>query len=370
MSCCNQKPVIILEGSEKLCKFHFTQYFENKVLKTIRKFNLIDKEEKLGVAVSGGKDSLTLLSILKKISFQNPKIELTAIAIDEGIEGYRDKALITARKFCNENEIGLNVYSYKDEFGMSLDKILKFLNVKPCSICGTFRRYLLNKKSRELSLTKLATGHNLDDECQSILMNQFKNNIQATARLGPKVGISCTDENNRINNNNSVKIKDDSIVNTDIVSVNVGKKLKNKKNHVHVNELKYTSSQTNNKVHNNNFVQRIKPLYLCTEKEVTTYAFLNGILDDFKECPNAKLSYRANVRDMLNDFEAKFPGTKYSIANSFLGILPDLKAKFKEVEYSTCAKCGEPSSKDICNTCKFVELLNEQKSLSLNKSLH
>jgi uncharacterized protein (TIGR00269 family) len=369
MSCCNQKPVIILEGSEKLCKFHFTQYFENKVLKTIRKFNLIDKEEKLGVAVSGGKDSLTLLSILKKISIQNPKIQLTAIAIDEGIEGYRDKALITARKFCNENEIVLNVYSYKDEFGMSLDKILKFLNVKPCSICGTFRRYLLNKKSRELGLTKLATGHNLDDECQSILMNQFKNNIQATARLGPKVGIGSTDENNQINNENFVKIKDDSITDTDIGLFNVENKFKNKKDHIPIADLKNKSRQTDVKAHNN-FVQRIKPLYLCTEKEVTTYAFLNGILDDFKECPNAKLSYRANVRDMLNDFEAKFPGTKYSIANSFLGILPDLKAKFKEVEYSTCAKCGEPSSKDICNTCKFVELLNEQKSLSLNKSLH
>ncbi|HAB51479.1 MAG TPA: tRNA lysidine(34) synthetase TilS, partial [Ignavibacteriales bacterium] len=71
-----------------------------------------------------------------------------------------------------------------------MDEMLKILKVKPCTICGIFRRYLLNKKSKELKLTKLATGHNLDDEAQSIMMNQMKNNMNASARLGPKTGIS------------------------------------------------------------------------------------------------------------------------------------------------------------------------------------
>ena len=66
---------------------------------------------------------------------------------------------------------------------MPLDQMLKTLDVKPCTICGIFRRYLLNKKSKELGFTKLATGHNLDDECQSILMNQFKNNIDDRVAL-------------------------------------------------------------------------------------------------------------------------------------------------------------------------------------------
>ena len=112
MNCCNEKPIIELTNNEKLCKTHFTEYFENKVLKTITKFDLIGKEENLGVAVSGGKDSLTLLHILKKLSEQNPKIKLTAIAINEGIEGYRDKSLITAQNFCDKNNVKLNIYSY------------------------------------------------------------------------------------------------------------------------------------------------------------------------------------------------------------------------------------------------------------------
>jgi tRNA-5-methyluridine54 2-sulfurtransferase len=352
MNCCNEKPIIELTNNEKLCKEHFTEYFENKVFKTIRQFDLIGKEEHLGVAVSGGKDSLSLLHILKKLAEQNPKLKLSAIAINEGIEGYRNKALITAQNFCDKNDIKLNIYSYEKEFGMPLDKMLKTLDVKPCTICGIFRRYLLNKKSKELGFTKLSTGHNLDDECQSIMMNQFKNNIQASTRLGPLVGINSTIKNYK---NYS---KNNSIFNEN-----------NKINNETTNNVKNYNNETinievDNKIDNNSkekFVQRIKPLYLCTEKEVTIYAFINGILDDFIECPNVKKSYRAQVRDMLNDFENKFPGTKYAIVNSFLQILPGLKTGFKDAEVNYCKKCNEPAAKETCNACKFVDKLNKAK---------
>ncbi len=351
MNCCSEKPIVSLEAGEKLCKGHFIEYFENKVFKTIRQFELIGKKENLGVAISGGKDSLSLLSILKKLSEQNPKIKLTAILINEGIEGYRDKSLITAQKFCDKLGIKLNIYSYENEFGMPLDNMLKVLDVKPCTICGIFRRYLLNKKSKELGFTKLATGHNLDDECQSVLMNQFKNNIQASARLGPKVGINndSTINKNTMKNYNNNTIKNDSMINLS-------------------NNLKYENKKINdNKNFNVKFVQRIKPLYLCTEKEVTTYAFVNGILDVFNECPNVAKSYRAQVRDMLNDFEAKFPGTKYSIINSFLQMLPDLKSRFKDAEVNFCKSCGEPAAKDKCNACKYAAKLDKAKNAPLVK---
>ena len=303
LKCCYEKPIIQLLAGEALCKKHFIEYFENKVFKTIRQFDLIGKEENLGVAISGGKDSLTLLHILNRLPKQNPKINIMAISINEGIKNYRSGTLESAKNFCLKNDIPLKIYSFEEEFGMKLDNMLKVLNVKPCTICGIFRRYLLNKKSKELGFTKLATGHNLDDETQSILMNQFKNNIQASARLGPKVGIK----------------------------------------------------------QNKNFVQRIKPLYLCTEKEVTTYAFLNNLLDSYVECPHVSQSFRTKVRDMLNDFEAKFPGTKYAIVNSFLQVLPGLKERFKDEEVNYCEECNEPSSKDKCNACRFVEKLEKSK---------
>ena len=163
------------------------------------------------------------------------------------------------------------------------------------------------KKSKALKLTKLATGHNLDDECQSILMNQMRNDIAASARLGPRTGITQNE---------------------------------------------------------NLFVQRIKPLYLCTEKEVTAYAFIKGLLDSFNECPNAPQAFRANVRDMLNDLEQKNPGTKYSIVNSFLQTLPFLKEKFKGGVINICAKCSEPAANDVCNACIYLEKLSESAVIS------
>src|SRR3989338_1613330 len=113
MNCCNQKPVISLLAGEKLCKHHFTEYFENKVFKTIRQFELIDKKENLGVALSGGKDSITVLHILNKLSRQNPKIKICAIAIDEGIKNYRSRTLKKAKDFCKKEKIKLHIFSYE-----------------------------------------------------------------------------------------------------------------------------------------------------------------------------------------------------------------------------------------------------------------
>jgi uncharacterized protein (TIGR00269 family) len=374
MNCCKEKPIIELPAGEKLCKQHFTEYFENKVFKTITKFDLIGKQENLGVAISGGKDSLTLLHILNKLSKQNPKIKITAIAIDEGIKNYRDKSLITAEEFCKKNNVKLNIYSFEKEFGMPLDNMLKVLDVKPCTICGIFRRYLLNKKSKELGFTKLATGHNLDDECQSIMMNQFKNNIHLSARLGPMGGIgSSTMKNDTIKNYNNYLSKNNTIIKEN-KSINFNKIINNENNNNTNNKNNLVNNENNKKINNDensnaNFVQRIKPLYLCTEKEVATYAFINKILDEFNECPNVIKSYRAQIRDMLNDLEAKFSGTKYAIVNSFLQILPNLKQRFKEGEIDYCSNCNEPASKDKCNACKYVEKLNKAKTIEIKNNI-
>jgi len=245
MTCknCLEKPVInLINNNIKLCKKHFNKYFEKKVFKTIKDYKLIGKNDKVAVGLSGGKFSLTLLSLLLKLKNKIKIFDLEAIAIDEGIKGYRDKTLDNAIKYCGENNVRLNIFSYKEEFGNTLDNFLKKSSMKACSMCGPFRRYLLNKKSKELGFTKLATGHNLDDEAQTIMMNYFRRNLETSARLGPITGI-----------------------------------LKDKR-----------------------FIKRIKPLYFLTEKEIATYAFLNNLINEFSECPHSSDSYRGDVRDFLN----------------------------------------------------------------------
>lgn len=298
---CRKEAVINLPNSEvHLCKKHFNLYFEKKVRKTIRLYNMINPGDMVGVGISGGKDSMSLLYVLNKI-FKPTKVKIIGLAIDEGISGYRDSEFKFVKDFCRKNEIELKTFSFKKEVGKTLDEIKeKDKDTIPCTYCGVFRRKILNEKALELVLDKVATGHNLDDEAQSILMNQFRKNVRASVTMGPVAGVED----------------------------------------------------------NEKFVRRIKPLYFLTEKEIASFAFLNGILDKFVECPNAILGYRNSVRDWLNSFDRRYPGTKYNIVSSFLANLDALREGYKKsknrktIKY--CEKCGAATSKNVCQVCSLI----------------
>ncbi|MFH1589157.1 MAG: TIGR00269 family protein [archaeon] len=266
-----------------LCKKHFIDYFEKKVFVTIKKFDLIKKKDEVVVACSGGKDSTSILYLLKKFHGN-----VTALAIDEGIMGYRDKTLIDLKSFCKEEKIDLKIYSFKKEFGKTLDSMLK-QKTHPCSVCGTFRRKLLNKCA--LGFDKIATGHNLDDESQAVLMNLLKGNVDLLSHSVP------------------------------ITSKKKG------------------------------FVQKIKPLYFCSEKEVAAYALLKKFDVGFTECPYIDESFRNQVRNSLNNQELKTPGTKLNIVTKHLGLLKKIKVSDKEFQF--CDLCGEPSQGKICKACQL-----------------
>ena len=309
MNChkCQNTAVMTLQHGN-LCKNHFIDYFEDKVFKTINKFQLIGRNEKLCVAVSGGKDSLTVLYLTKKYLEKNnlPTDNLCALAVDEGIDKYREHTLVDLNKFCSEHSIPLTIVSFQEELGKTLDQaypiINKDANKKPCNVCGVWRRYLLNKHAKKLGATKVITGHNLDDEAQAIIMNIFKANTKLAGRLGPISGVEEHDL----------------------------------------------------------FVQRVKPLYFCAEKEVRLYALLKNFQIQFTECPYSKEGYRHHIQEMLNEFEHKYKGTKQGIVNSFLAMLPLLKDQEKGSFSETiqqCNRCQEASNKEVCNACLMKEAI-------------
>lgn len=299
---CQKKSVIELQHGS-LCKNHFINYFEDKVFKTIKKYDLIKPTDKICVAASGGKDSLTVLYLTKKYCEKNgiPAKTLFALAIDEGIKNYRSKTLNDLKTFCKKHHLFLNIVSNQEEFGKTLDESYPIINKgtkkKPCNVCGVWRRYLLNKYSRKFGANKIVTGHNLDDEAQAIIMNLFKANTKLAGRLGPISG---------------------------------------EKEH----DL---------------FIQRVKPLYFCTDKEVRLYALLKKFEVQFIECPYSHSGYRYQVQEMLNDFENKFKGTKQGIIKSFLSLLPKLSTEDQEIK--TCSICQEAANQDVCNACKMKELI-------------
>jgi len=300
------KTIYTLHSGQKLKKNEFIRYFEKKVRKTIRKYNLIGKKEKILVACSGGKDSTTALYLLNKF-VKNRNVTIEAYHVNLGLGEYSKKNLKNINNFCKKYKIKLHKKDFKREFSYTIPKIReklgrKGINFTNCNICGILKRYLINKESRKLKATKVVTGHNLDDEAQSIVMNIFRNNIIVLPRLGPKTGL----------------------------------------------------------IEHKKFIPRIKPLYFCSEDEVKLYSKLMNFDLVYERCPYSVDAYRRSIRSMLNDFEKKYKGTKNSIISSFLGLLPILKKSYSKGELKFCKKCGEVSMDKLCAACKILDKLKQK----------
>ncbi len=287
---CSENSIYLRRSSgQRFCREHFVEYFEKKVKKTVLKERMIERGEKTGVALSGGKDSTTVLKILTKMGF-----EVCAILIDEGIGGYREKTLKDAKELCKTLEVRLHVVSFKEAFGHTLDEIKKNAPENACTYCGVFRRMLLNKKAGQLGLDKLATGHNLDDETQAILMNYVRADLNRLIRLGmssDKMGM----------------------------------------------------------------VKRIKPLKEMPEKEVALFTHLKGLDVSFDECPY-QISFRSGIRDFINRLEDENPGIKFSILRGYQKIFPYI-SKHELQKLKRCERCGGPSSQKTCKTCKLLDTI-------------
>ncbi len=293
-SFCNQKAIYCYKG-KCYCKKHFIEYFEKKVLDTIKKYNLINKGERVGVAVSGGKDSISLLYFLNKYK-EELGIEVVGIHIDEGIEGYRPILTEYLKKVSKKFGWEIKIYRFKDFFGTTLDNAVKVLkDYKPCTICGVWRRWIMNYAAKELNLDKLATAHNMNDEVQTIVMNLIEGNTKDFVKSGPYVGIEELD-----------------------------------------------------------LVPRIKPFYFVSEKETTIYAILNGINPPFTECPYIRGQIRDVIRKKSYELENKYEGFHEKILRNYVDIISKLKEKYRgRVKLGKCEICGFPTSHKICRACEL-----------------
>ena len=304
---CGNKAVIYRKHEGRAwCKKHFSQQLEAKVKKTIRDEKLIEKNDRVCVALSGGKDSSLTLYLLHKFFGERLDIEISALTVDEGISGYRQESIDIAKSLCKKLGVELHIVSFKEEFGKTLDEIVENKKARACTYCGVLRRYLLNKKSRELGATKLAVGHNLDDEIQSIFLNYLKGDVNRLVRLGAKPAVVSRKE----------------------------------------------------------FVTRVKPLRNIPEKETTLYCLLNGIEVHRSVCPNSKDSIRFDIKDFLNNMEEKYSGTKYNIIQFYDTLKPALLKTFKDKggKVKVCPRCGEPTSRNVCKTCELLDTITSSKA--------
>lgn len=277
-----------------LCKKHFLQDVERKIKLTVRKHYPIKKNDVIAVGLSGGKDSNVMLYMLHQIIGPRPDVKLIAISIDEGIKDYREHSLIEAVNLTAKLKIEHVIVSFEDQYDKTMDEIVCWDRKKgACSYCGVLRKSLLNMTALNIGATRLAIGHNLDDETQTIMLNHLRGDVSRMVRLSPP------------------------------------------------EELE-------------GLVLRMKPLRFIPEKEVALYAYLNKLPLSVGNCPYAHEAMRNEVREMLDKFEDNHPGTKYSLLKGFDKIVHVLAKNVPIAKLTDCKICGQACNDEVCQTCKLL----------------
>ncbi len=298
---CGGKAVISMrQHNMGLCKDDFLTWLPEQTQKFIEKYKMFTPDEKVLVAVSGGKDSLALWDILRVLGYQADGLYI-ALSIDEGIN-YSAESQRLSEKFANERGLNLYIVNLAADYGTdvpTLAKETKRGRDKPCSACGLVKRHEMNRIARDFGYDVLATGHNLDDEAATLFSNTLQWNGDYLLRQGPvlpsKVGLA----------------------------------------------------------------RKVKPLFRFYEREMAAYALLRGIEYIYDECPFAEGSTSTYYKELLNQLENQHPGAKQHFYVKFLAAKK--KGLFAEPtleivpELHICPSCGQPtSSTGKCSFCRVV----------------
>jgi len=267
------------------------QNIETKIKQTLSKIKL-NKKNKILVALSGGKDSSVVAYVLKKLGYT-----IEGFHIDLKMGGYSEKCLNAVKKLCEELDIKLHVYDIRKEMGNSMCNIRLSVQsqsknkIKNCAICGVIKKWILNKEARKLKADYIATGHHLDDETQTFLLNILKGSPELNA-------------------------------NTGVITKNVKDKM---------------------------FIPRIKPLFFILEKDIKEYSLKHKLPVVYEKCPCAIDSYRIQIREFMGSLSDK---QKENLMKNELKVLDRIKKEHKKIRY--CEICGEPARGKVCRMCALM----------------
>ncbi len=177
---CKQTAVVSLPShNTAFCKACYLIFFARQVERAIHSQKMFSHEDRLLVAISGGKDSLAVSWQLKELGY-----DITGLHLDLGIGESSLAARTISQRFCDTFHIPLQVVDFSTE-GLAIPKVKQTIKRPVCSACGQIKRYYFNKIALEGRYNVLVTGHNLDDEAARLFSNVMAWDASYLASQGP-----------------------------------------------------------------------------------------------------------------------------------------------------------------------------------------
>lgn len=217
------------------------------------------------------------------------------IHIHLGIDSYSDTSFEKTRAMADRVHRRLYYFSLPEKFRIGIKDLSRIVKRPPCSLCGMIKRYVMNRACTEHGYSVLATGHNLDDE--------------ASALLG-----------------NLLHWKEEYLWKKGVVLEAEG---------IHL-------------------AKKVKPFFLCTEKETAAYALMSDIDYVYDECPYSIGAKTLMYKGLLNEIEDESPATKLAFVKGYLKRTEKeglRRGDEERKEKTLCVTCGYPSYSGQCNFC-------------------
>ncbi len=278
------------------CNEHFIEFFDRQVERAIEGEHMFVRGERVLVAVSGGKDSLALWDVLRRLGY-----DATGLYINLGIGAYSEESHQKSVAFADAQGLELLVADIPRDYGMNVEEFARATRRVSCSACGLSKRYLFNRVAVDRGFQVVATGHNLDDEAAVLFGNLLHWQTEYLARQAPV--------------------------------------------------LPSTHPR---------LVRKVKPLYRIAEREAAAYAIIRGIDYIVDECPNSVGAKSLLYKDALNLLEQAAPGTKQSLYWGFLERGRPLVQAQDNATLRDCIHCGQPTTAEVCAFCRMTERAAER----------
>ena len=307
-SCRGDAVIEIRRHHAAFCAEHFFVMFRTQVEKAIRRHQMVAPDDRILLAVSGGKDSLALWDVLLDLDY-----DVTGLYLGLGIEDYSERSLEVARAFAEERRARLLTVDLQRDYGYDIPTAGRRGSRSTCAVCGLSKRYVFNRAALEGGFDVVATGHNLDDEAATLLGNTLRWQTDAIARQSPV--------------------------------------------------LPARDGPGRDGPGQGGMVKKVKPLHRLSELETAAFAFLRGIEYVVEECPLVAGNTQLRYKEAMNTIEQTSPGTK---AQFFLGYLERGMPLFRSEDRAAlqgCESCGQPTTGRFCAFCRArAQILGERLS--------